>query len=56
MVYASWAFTIAQLQQVAPSGASGAAAAIVKFAMLSLSFLGLAGALREPADRRNDRA
>jgi hypothetical protein len=54
--YASWALTMAQLQHLDPSGASGTTAAIVKFAMLSLSILGLAGALRERADRRNDPA
>ena len=56
MGYGSWAFAMAQLQHVDPSGASGTTAAIVKFAMLGLSILGLAGALRERADRRNDPA
>ena len=56
MGYTSWAFTMAPLQLVDPSGASGATAAIVKFALLSLSLLGLAGALREREGRRNDPA
>jgi hypothetical protein len=56
MGYASWAFTMTQLQHVDPSGASGTTAAIVKFEMFGLSILGLAGALRERADRRNDPA
>jgi hypothetical protein len=44
--YASWASTMAQLEQVDPSGVSGATAAVVKVSMLGLSILGLVGALR----------
>ena len=47
---------MAQFQHVDPSGVFGTTAAIVQFAMLCLSSPGLAGALRERADRRNDPA